>query len=167
MANREVGSLFSAGVDAQAGRRVVALQLMTATRAELIRRPHRAEAVSAACGELVIALRAEVEITLHMSAAGRARRHERSPQKEIKNSADAPRHYKADQHPESRAHRPARRILADISHHQDVERSEKTPGDIEICAKTKRHRVMLRLREDDPEVVLHKHKDSNSCGNGP
>jgi uncharacterized protein YqgC (DUF456 family) len=57
-------------VNAEAGRHVIAIEFVTAASAELVSGADGAEAVSAACGELVIALRAKVEITLHVSAAG-------------------------------------------------------------------------------------------------
>jgi len=56
----------------QPGRQVVHGQLMAALRAELVRSAHRAEAVAAVSLKLVVALRTEVEVALHLCRAGRA-----------------------------------------------------------------------------------------------
>src|SRR5271166_4263893 len=105
----------------QPRRHVVFSQLMAAARAELVGRAHCPEAVSATGGKLIVALRAEMEITLHMRGAGRAPRNLRLAQQEVEHRADAARHHEADGDPEARAHRPPRRIPADITHHQEVE----------------------------------------------
>src|SRR4051794_19120589 len=105
---------------------------MSAARAELIRRANRTETGSAACGELVIALRAEMKIALHERAARGAARYQRLAQQEVEHRAYAARHNEADQHPEARAHGPPRSVLADIPDHQQVQRPEKAPRQVEI-----------------------------------
>ena len=70
--NEGMENLVATRVDAKTGRHVVAFEFVTAPRAELIGRPNSSEAVSATGSELVIALRAEVKVALHMSAARRA-----------------------------------------------------------------------------------------------
>jgi hypothetical protein len=107
---------------AQPRRHVVAGQLMAAAGAELVGGAHGAEAVAAAGRELVVALRAEVEVALHMRGAGRAARNLRLAQQEVKHRADAARHHEADDDPEARTHGAARRVLADVADHQEVER---------------------------------------------
>src|SRR4051812_18383979 len=121
MANRRDWKLIATRMNAKPRRHVVAFQFVTAAGAELIRRPHRPEAIAATGRELVIALRAEMKITLYVSPACRTRRHQRRSQQEIENGANSPGHHEADQHPEARAHRTPRRILADVAHHQDIE----------------------------------------------
>jgi hypothetical protein len=167
MANQRDWNLIATGMNAETCRHVVAFQFVPATSAELIRRPHRAKAIAATRRELVIALRTKMKITLYMSPACRARRHQRRPQQEIENGADSPRHHEADQHPETRTHRTTRRVLADVSHHQNVKSGEQSPRDVEIRAEAERNRVVLRFRKNNPEVVLDQHEHRNSCSNGP
>ena len=50
----------------QPRRHVIVCQFMPALRAKLVGSPYRAEAIPAARREPVVALRAEVEIVLHM-----------------------------------------------------------------------------------------------------
>src|SRR6185437_6271037 len=100
---------------------------MPASGAELIGGAHCTEAVAAACGELVIALRAEVEVALHHGAAGRAAGDQGLAQEEVQHRSNAARHDEADQHPESRAHGTPGRVLADIADHQEVEGGEYAP----------------------------------------
>jgi hypothetical protein len=69
---------------------------MPAAGAELVGRAHRAEAVAATGRQPVVALRAEVEVALHMRGAGRAARNHRLPQQEVEHRADAARHHEAD-----------------------------------------------------------------------
>ena len=61
-----------------------------------------AEAVAAIGRELVVALRAKVEIALNVCAAGRAAGNLRLAQQKIQHGADAGRHDEADEHPEPR-----------------------------------------------------------------
>ena len=72
--------LIVAGVHSEPCRHVIALEFVTATGAELVCRPDGAEAVSATCGELVITLRAEMEVALDVGAAGGALGNERRTQ---------------------------------------------------------------------------------------
>src|SRR4051794_22156803 len=103
---------------------------MTAAGAELVGRPDGTEAVSAACGELIVTLRAEVEVALDVGATGGAFGNERGAQEEVEDGADSARHNEADQHPESRAHGATGCVFADVANHEDVERGEKSPSDV-------------------------------------
>lgn len=158
---------IAACVNSQARRHVVAFQLVTAAGAKLVCGPDRAEAVSATGGELVIALRAEMEVTLDVGAAGGAGGNQWSPQEEVENCADSSRHDETDQHPEARTHGAAGRIFADVADHQNVERGEESPGDVEVRAKPEGRIVVLRLWEDDPEVVLDQDEDSRCTDDRP
>ena len=146
---------------------MVAIQFVTATRAELVSSTHRPEAVSAACCELVIALRAEVEVTLHVSPTGGAFGDEGCAKEEVEYGADATGHNETDQHPEARTHGPAGCVLADVANHQDVEGSQESPRDVEVGAKAERGVVVLRFWEDDPEVVLDQNKNRRGDDDGP
>src|SRR5208337_3234837 len=115
---------------------------MAAAGTELVRGTHSAEAVAAAGGELVVALRAEVKVALYMRGAGGAPRDHRLAQQEVQHRPDAARHHEANDDPEARTHGPAWRILAHVANHQKVERSQRTPGKIEVDAKTQRRRMM-------------------------
>lgn len=103
---------------------MVSLQLVAATGAEEVGGPDGSEAVPATRCELIVALRAEVEVTLDMGSASGASGNKRGAEKEVENSTYPAGHYEADQHPEARTHRSSRSILADVANHQDVKRGE-------------------------------------------
>ena len=118
-----------------------------------------AEAGAAVCRELIVALGAEVEVALDMGAAGGTAGNDGLAQEKVKHSANAGRHDEADEHPETRAHGAARRVFADVADHEEVERGDDAPGDVEVDAEAKRLRRMMALpRRDNPEIVLHEHK---------
>ena len=167
MANGGDWKLFPASVNPEPSRHVIVLKFVTATGAELVGGADCTEAVAAACGELVVALRAEVKVTLHVGAACGTSGDKWRAQEEVKDSADSAWHDKTDEHPEARTHGAAGSILADVADHEDIEGCEESPGDVEVCAKTEGDRVMLRFRENDPEVVLHEHEDGSSYDDGP
>jgi hypothetical protein len=124
--------------------------------------------MSATGGKLVIALRTEVEVALHVRRAGRAARDDRLAQQEVEHRADAARHDEAENHPEARTHRPAGSVPADIAHHQEVKRDQQAPGKIEVDAKSQRWRRMGALfRQNPPEVVLHQHKGGDGHHHRP
>ena len=159
--------LISASVNPEPCRHVILLEFMTAAGAELVGGAYCSEAIAAACSELVVALRAEVKVTLHVGAARGTRGDKRRTKEEVENGTDSAGHDEADEHPKARTHGAARGILADVADHEDVEGGEESPGDVEVCTKTERDRVMLRFREDDPEVVLNEHENGSSYDNGP
>src|ERR1035438_8698017 len=114
---------------------------MTAAGTELVGSAHGAKAVPATRRKLVVALRAKMEITLYVGGAGRAPRNLRLTQQEVKHGANAPRHHKADQHPEARTHAAARRIPAHVPNHQEVERGHHTPREIQVNAQAERRNM--------------------------
>jgi len=146
---------------------VIVLEFMTAAGAELVGGADRSEAIATACGELVVALRAEVKVTLRMGAACGTGGDKRRSKEEVEDGADSAGHNETDEHPKARTHGAAGSILADIADHEDIEGCEEPPGDVEVCTKTEGDRVTLRPRKDDPEVVLDEHEDGSSDGNGP
>lgn len=151
----------------QPRRHVVARQLMSAARAELVCCPHGSIAVSATGRELIVALRAKMEVALHLRSARRAARDFRLAEQKIQHGADAGRHYKANQHPEPYAHRAAWRILAYVPDHQEVESRQKSPGEIEINPEPDRRNVVLLFRQDEPEVVLNRQEGGDGNDDGP
>jgi hypothetical protein len=64
-------------------------QLVAAACAELIRDPHRTEAVAAAGGQLITALGAEMVFILHMGSASGTKAGYWQAQEEIENSANS------------------------------------------------------------------------------
>ena len=120
--------------DVETRRILAGAHFVPATCAELIRSAHAPEAVAATRHELIIALRTEMKIALHMRAAGRARRNLRLAQQEVKHRADAARHHQANHHPEADAHSPPRSVFAHVAQHQAIQRSQQSPGKIEIDA---------------------------------
>ena len=139
---------------------MIVFKFVTTSSAELIGSAHRTEAGSAASGELVVALWAEVEITLNVSPAGWASGDRRRAEEEVEDGTDSPWHDEAYEHPKPRTHCPPGSILADVADHKDVKRGEEPPRDVEIGAKTERCNVVLRSWENDPEVVLDKDEDN-------
>ena len=134
-------------------------QLMPAARAELVRSPHRPEAVPATRRKLIAALRTEMEFVLYMCSASRASRSNRQPQQKIQDRADPSRQHETDHHPESRAHRAARSVPADITHHQEVKRSQQTPRQVEVDPQAQRRRGMVpRRRQNKPPVIFNNNK---------
>src|ERR1039458_9343894 len=122
----------------QPGWHLILRKFMTAACAVLVCGAHGTEAIPAISCQLVVALRAEVEIALHMRAAGRASSNLWLAQQKVKHGPNPARHYKANQHPEPRAHPPPRRVLADIAHHQDRKRNHYAPRKVEVDAETER-----------------------------
>ena len=116
--------------------------------------------------ELIIALRAEVEIALHVRRAGWAPRDLRLAQQKVEHRADPPRHHQANRDPETRAHRPPRSVLAHVAHQQKVESGQQPPGEIEVDAESDRRRMMPG-RHHQPDIVLHQHKGGGGNHNGP
>jgi hypothetical protein len=167
MVNQQLETSIATCVNAETGRHVVSLELMAATSAEEIGRPDGPEAVSAARRELIVALRAEVEVTLDMGSAGGANGDEGGAEKEIEDSAYPTRHHEADDHPEARAHGSSRGIFTDVAHHQDVKGGEESPRDVEIGTEAQRNLMVLSSGEDYPEVVFDEDKDSDGTDNGP
>jgi hypothetical protein len=152
----------------QPGWHLILRKFMTAACAVLVCGAHGTEAIPAISCQLVVALRAEVEIALHMRAAGRASSNLWLAQQKVKHGPNPARHYKANQHPEPRAHPPPRRVLADIANHQEVKRSHYSPGKVEVDAKTERRRRVVPLfRRNHPEVVLNQHKRNAGDNNRP
>ena len=144
---------------AEAGGHLIAGKLVTAAGAELVSGADGAEAVAAAGGELVVALGAEVEVALDVGAAGGALGDERGAEQEVEHGADAAGHDEADEHPEAGAHGAAGGVFADEADHEDIERGEQAPGEIEIDAQAEGRDVVLGPRKDDPEVVFDKNED--------
>ena len=107
-------------------------KLMAAVGAINVGGADGAEAGAAVCRELIVALGTEVEVALNVGAACRAARDLRLAEKEVEYGANAGRHDEANDHPESRAHGAARGVLADVTDHQEVERSDDSPGDVEV-----------------------------------
>src|SRR5580658_9264100 len=121
--------------DAEASRRVIRGQLVAAVGAINVGGADCAEAGAAVCGELKVALGTEVEVALNVRSACGAPRDLRLPQEEVEHSANAGRHDEADEHPEPGAHGAARGIFADVADHQEVERGDDSPGDVEVNAQ--------------------------------
>lgn len=119
-------------MDSETSRHVVSLELVSAAGAEEIGGPDGTEAVAAARSELVVALWTEMKVALYMSSACGAGGDQGGAEEEVEDSANPARHYEADQHPEARTHRSTRSILADVADHEDVERGEKSPGDVKV-----------------------------------
>ena len=140
---------------------------MPAARAVLVGGADGSEAVSAAGGELVIALGAEMKVALHMGSAGGAAGDQWRAEKEIEYGADSAGHDEADQHPEAGTHGPSGSVFAYVADHEEVERREQAPGDVEVDAQAKGRDVVLRLGEFEPEVVLHKDKHNRRDRDGP
>jgi len=152
----------------QARRHVILCQFVAATGAVLVSSAHGAEAVAAVCREPIVALRAEVEVALHVRAAGRAAGDVGLAQKEVKHGANACRHNQANEYPEACAHGTAWRILADIPDHEDVERGQQTPGKVEVDAQTDSGGLMVALAgRNHPEVILNDHKRNDGGHNRP
>ena len=143
----------------QTRRHGIVRKLMAASSAELIRAANCSEAVSAARAELVVTLRAEMKIALHMRCASRAPRNQGRAKQKVENRADAAGHDEADQHPEAGTHCPPWRILAHEAHHQEIKRGHQSPGNIQVDAQAEGRHMVLRLWEDKPEVVLNQHED--------
>lgn len=154
-------------VNTEAGGDVIPFELVTATCAEQVGGSNGAEAVSAAGSELIVALRAEVEVALHMGPACGTCGDEGSAEEEVEYGANSTGHDEADQHPEPGTHRASGSILADVADHQDVERGEKAPGDVEVGAEAQGDLMVLGSGEDDPEVVLNKNENRSGTDDGP
>ena len=138
---------------------MVACQIVAAVGAEEIGRPDGAEAGAAVGKELVIALGAEVKVALDMGAAGGAAGDLGLAQEKVEHGADSGRHNEANEHPEARAHGAARRVFADVANHEEVERSDDAPGDVEVDAEAERLRRMMTLPgRDNPEIVFDENK---------
>ena len=84
----------------QARRHRIMRKLVAASSAELICGANRPEAVTAAGAELVVTLRTEMKIALHMRPASWAARNQGCAKQKVENGADATGHHEADQHPE-------------------------------------------------------------------
>jgi len=125
---------------------VIAGELVAAAGAELVRGADGAEAVSAVGRELIVALRTEMEIALHMRRAGGAAGNFWLTEQEVKHCADAAGHDEADDDPEARTHGAAGRVFADVADHEEVERDEHTAGEAEIDMKAERRLMVLLLR---------------------
>jgi len=134
---------------------MITRQPMPAPRTELIRNPHRPEAIPATGRQLVIALRTEMKLILHMRTASRTPRSHRHSQQEVEHSPNPTRQHKADKHPEAHAHRSPGSVAAHIPHHQKVHRGQDAPGKVEVNPQPDRRRRMMPLRRSDhPPVVL-------------
>jgi len=165
LCGKYVVTLVSDG--AETGRHVVLGQFVAAAGAEQIRGAHGSVAVAATGRELIVALRAEVELALDMGSAGRAAGRDRQAKQEVKHSADSTGKG-AEQHPEARAHRAARSVTAYVADHEEVERRQQAPGKVEVNPQAERRRRMVALGgHDDPPVVLD-HGKRDACGHhGP
>src|SRR5579863_4358614 len=154
--------------DAEPGGHFVLGQFVAAAGAELVGGAHRTEAVSAACGELIVALGTEVKITLHEGAASRATRDQRLPQQVVEHGPDPAGHHKTDQHPESRTHGAARGVFADVADHEEIQGGEQSPGEIEVDLEADRRTGVMALRgEHPPHVILDGHKGGDGGHNRP
>ena len=158
---------------AQARWGLVCGQLVTAARAVEVSGADGAKAVAAVGLELEVALGTEVKIALNVSATGRAAGNLGLAEEEVENGADASRHDEANEHPKAGAHGAARRVLADVTDHEEVKRGHDAPGDIEVDAEAERlRRVMALAWRDDPEIVFNEDKcqaggDDRPDGNQP
>ena len=66
------------------------------------------------------------------------------------------------------AHRAPRRVLADVAHQQEVQRSHHAPGKIEVDAQAQRRRRMVVLRgRNDPEIVFDQNERQAGRNNRP
>jgi hypothetical protein len=60
---------------------------------------------------------------------------------------------------QNRAHGPSGRILADVAHHQEVQRSQQSPGEVQVNANAEWRRMVLRFRKNQPEIILDQNED--------
>jgi len=80
-------------------------------------------------------------------------------EEEVENGADASRHDEQMNIQKRVLMAPARRVLADVTDHEEVKRGHDAPGDIEVDAEAERlRRVMALAWRDDPEIVFNEDK---------
>ena len=141
---------------------------VAAAGAVLIRDADGAVAVSAGGGELIAALRAEVEVALDVGAAGVAAGDDGLAEEEVEDSANTAGKNEADQHPETSAHGSAGSVAADVTDHEEVHGGEDAPGEVEVGAQADgRGCVVALFGEDEPEVVLDREEGDTGGDHGP
>ena len=84
------------------------------------------------------ALRTVIDVAVHFGAAARALGQDWLPQEKVQHRADATLQDDTQQNPQPFTHIATRRVLADISDHQHVNRNQSAPGSTEVNVHWKR-----------------------------
>lgn len=136
-------------INTETRRRVVVGQIVSAVSTVQVGDADAFVANAAVWRNSIGALRAVIEIAIHIRAAARALRKHWLPQQKVQHGTDAALQDDTQQNPQPFAHIAAGRVFADVSDHQHVNSDESPPGSSKINVHWKRAAVVVMQDEKE------------------